>query len=67
MSRKFVTLKLRKIIRRINIGDIARVYSRMIRKLPKLPKYNDSDTEISCSDLKFAIKNDSKVVLSSSL
>jgi len=67
MSRKFVILKSRKAERRINVGDIARVYSRMIKKLPKLPKYNDSDTEISSPDFKYNYQTDSKAFLSSSV
>lgn len=67
MSSKFVILKSSKKERRINISDIGRVYSRAIKKLPKLPKYIDSDTEVSSPDFKYDYQTHSKAFLSSSV
>lgn len=40
-------MRIGRIKRRICVDDIARVYSQNVRKVPKLPKFTDYETETS--------------------
>lgn len=44
MSKKFITLKCRS-VRKLYLDDISKVFTYSHRKTPKLPTYQDSDTE----------------------